>query len=260
MANTSITTLSRKSYHTDGNLNTHKNVYNAKWIGNGSGNNSWEIIRQTLLPTRGNTTSDRPFENKNDTLFEVTTGPSDIYDPYEREGFEFRKDPSTTLECAINLAVKHTGDNGMVIPASLIRSVGVEFRRTTTANSNWRVWNIGLEFKHYADTSGMFAELYTPGWTNAKTDQAGYHHYIFNGPSHFSSIRGLGPDYGLSRIIFNLRSNASTGAQQPNAKLFNLKIGYDADLSSDGLKIVKPANQSWTEWTSERSSGMRSFK
>lgn len=258
MANTSITAYDPTKYHTDEDVNTHKALPSVKWMGNASGNASYEIIPQTLIPTMGNTTSDRPFEAKNPTLFNLSKVPNNFYDRAESNGFTFNK-ISTTLECAVNLAVKHTGDNGMVIPASLIRSVGFEFRRNSTANSNWRVWNIGLEFKHYNDTSGTFAELYTPGWTYPKNDQAGYENRAFNGQQHFTAIRNLGPDYGLSRIIFNLRSNSSTGAQQPSAKLFHLKIGWDAGVDNRH-KIIKPANQTWNEWAGERATGMRSFK
>ena len=258
MANQQITTYEPKKYHTDGNLNTHKSLPVVKWIGNGSGSSSYEVINQTLIPTRGNTSSDRPFEAKNTSLFNMSKIPSDIYSYREENGFEFNK-TSTTSECAINVAVKHTGTNGMVIPATLIRSVGVEFRRNQTANANWRVWNIGLEFKHYADTSGMFAELYTPGWANGKVSEQGYAHHIFNGASHFNSIRSLGPDYVLSRIIYNLRSNGTSGAQAPSAKLYHVKIGWDSGYN-DNHRIIKPANQSWDDYANDRKNGQRKFK
>ena len=115
MANQQITTYEPKKYHTDGNLNTHKSLPVVKWIGNGSGSSSYEVINQTLIPTRGNTSSDRPFEAKNTSLFNMSKIPSDIYSYREENGFEFNK-TSTTSECAINVAVKHTGTNGMVIP------------------------------------------------------------------------------------------------------------------------------------------------
>ena len=51
MANTSITTYAPTAYHTDGDINTHKALPTAKWIGNGSGSSSYEVITQTLTKT-----------------------------------------------------------------------------------------------------------------------------------------------------------------------------------------------------------------
>jgi hypothetical protein len=256
MANATYTTIPSSNWHKTGDLeNDHKPMASYKWLGNAG----VQVINSTLTPTHGNLNSDRPFEAKNTGYYNLWDTPQDMYAPQEAKGIRFIKN-NTTAEMAFNLSVYSTGDNGMVIPAGLIRSVGVEGYRSTNANSNFRIWNIGLEFKYLLNDSTS-NRLYTPGWTSGSDPSVGYDFKCFNGESHFNTIRSWGSDWGLYRVIFNLRSKGTSGAQTPRYRVYHVKVGHDAGLSSpQNYKIVKPANQAWSNYTTDVRMGMRKYK
>ena len=256
MANASYTTIPSSNWHKNGTLEgDHKPMTSYRWLGDAG----VQIVSSTLTPTHGNLNSDRPFEATNTGYYKLWDTPRDMYSNQEANGIRFVKD-NTTLAMAFNLSVYVTGSNGMVIPAGLIRSVGVEGYRATNANSNFRIWNIGLEFKYLLDGSGT-TRLYTPGWTSPYNADVGYDFKCFNGESHFNTIRSWGNDWGLNRVIFNLRSNGTSTAQTPKYRVYHVKVGHDAGLDSpENYKIVKPANQSWADYSSDVRAGTRRYK
>lgn len=256
MANASYTTIPSSHWHKNASLEgDHKLMTSYKWLGNAG----VQVINSTLRPTHGNLSSDRPFEALNTGYYNLYDSPRDMYSNQESQGIRFTKQ-NTTLPMAFNLSVYVNGSNGMVIPAGLIRSVGVEGYRSTNANSNFRIWNIGLEFKYLLNDSTS-NRLYTPGWTEPYNSGTGYDFKCFNGENHFNTIRSWGSDWGLYRVIFNLRSNSTSGAQTPRYRVYHVKVGHDAGVTpAANYKIVKPANSSWSDYAQNARMGLRNYK
>lgn len=253
MTNRSLATTKTSNWHTDGQLNTHKNLSQLKWLGSGtSGYALVKLSEGTLTPTHGNLSSDRPFEEKNGNLWGNYTTNKSIYNPSSDQGNEFKKINSAS-ECAVNMAFTHYGDNGLSIPAGLIRSVGFESQRMTAANSNWRVWNVGLEFVNLMNDQ---VRLYTPGWTKVYNSTTGYDYYCFNGESHFNTIRSWGADWVLKRVICNCRSNSHSSNQTPRMRLYHLKIGHHSGVTpADDYKIVVPAYKTFNDYKTDYKNG-----
>ena len=264
MATKKLNTMTPSYWHwkrTDTDqLNHHKSMPQLKWLGSGtSGNALVKLTEGTLTPTHGNLSSDRPFEEKNANLWSNYTTNKDIYNPAANQGGEFKKNNSTS-ECAVNMAFTHYGDNGLSIPAGLIRSVGFESQRMTAANSNWRVWNMGLEFVNLMNDQ---VRLYTPGWTKSYNAATGYDFSCFNGESHFNTIRSWGPDWVLKRVIVNCRSNSTSGNQTPRMRLYHLKIGWEGGVTtpmggpapSTDFEIVVPSHKTFNDYKTDYKNG-----
>lgn len=254
MATQNIPTLPAQNWHTSGDLESvHKPMQSLRWLGNAD----VDIIKSTLTPTHGAVNSDRPFQALNTGNFVLNNSAQDMYAAQEAKGVRFSKN-NTTQEMAFNVAVKFSGNSGFVIPASLIRSVGIEGYRSTSANSNFRIWNIGLEFRYLRDDSQP-NRLYTPGWTTAYNSGVGYDYKCFNGESHFNTINSWGHDWGLQRVIFNMRSNGTSGSQSPQYRVYHIKIGHSTGLGTN-YRLVKPANGTWQDHVNRASGGRRYFK
>ena len=264
MATKQLNTMAPSYWHwkrsdTD-QLNHHKGMPQLKWLGSGTTYESLvKLSEGTLTPTHGNLSSDRPFEEVNGHLWGNYVSSKDIYSPQAADGQEFQKNTATS-ECAVNMAFTHYGRNGLSIPAGLIRSVGFESQRMTAANSNWRVWNVGLEFSNLMDYQ---VRLYTPGWTKAYNSTTGYDFSCFNGENHFKTIRSWGPDWILKRVIVNCRSNSTSGYQTPRMRLYHLKIGWEGGVTtpiggpapSSDFEIVAPSPKTFNNYRTDYRNG-----
>ena len=169
-------------------------------------------------------------------------------------GFYIEK-PSTTEAKQINIRID--GGIGHWMPATIYRNIGWYWKNATALNSNWRVWSPGLVLRNWKTNE---EKIYSIGWTEAAYVSTAGQIKVVTGQQKSDPVNALGPDWFIYGAIFQMRSDGTSGNQNPKAELLDLVLSWHSlDTGPGATKLIIPDKMSWDDFRALKQRGEVAF-
>ena len=244
MSNVSLQSVSSSAWAN--NASAHYSIPTLPWFKSSGASSSYPTA---FTPDLGDTT--RFESNVNANNYAYIFDKTDPFWPNESSndfGFSVRK-ASTPETVEFNYRI--SGGNGLWMPCPIFRSISFYWKNKFNQNSNFRPRRLALTVRNR--TTGM-EKTWSPGWDSSHNPNAVGQVYIFNGAAKSDEVRNLGPDWYIHGVIFNFRSNGTSGSQAPESVLSDFRLGYHVG-SGASTKMIVPKNQSWNDLLSLYAAG-----
>jgi len=250
MANTDLPSTFGTKYAS--NENAHYQIPFLEWFRAGS---NYKTYMNSFTPDIGSTTPLNSNVVYPDALDYVSNKGSQFF-PQEGKldnGFSLVKE---NLQYMKEINIKYQGGSGLWMPCAIFRSFSFYWSNLTALQSNWAPRNIAFEVR---DSMSFDKLNWGAGWTTSPITSATGKLYYLNGTSKVNEIRSLGPNWYITGVIFNVRSNSTSSRERPLADLVDCRFGWEHDGLQGTNRMILPKTMIWDDFKDDRQAGIIQF-
>ena len=145
----------------------------------------------------------------------------------------------------------------MWMPCSLLYSISFRWRNSWSTDANWAPRYVGLRVKNaltsQEKTWGSGNYIY-PVYENI--DKI---YRIYN-KNEFYELRGLGPEWFVYGLIFNMRTDKTDLYLNSMGKLTDCRLGYKVPGTDSKQRMVCPREMNWRDFSDLYKEGLHYYQ
>ena len=140
------------------------------------------------------------------------------------------------------------------MPCPIFRSLSFYWSKETNVENAWYVKHVGLVLKNWRTDEEKT-------WADTMNNSNPSSRVIFlNTASSINLVRGMGPDWFIYGVIFNLVSPGSYHPQVADSRLVDFRLGYECEGLTGTNRLILPKQTSWNNLANGLKAGQMKYE